>query len=120
VTSIPTVHARRVLEYDKVLAGVAAAARTAGGRVRVEALVPSADAAFVRAEQAIVAEARRALEDGAGPWPIDAADDSRELLQEARLPGSRLEPAALGRVAATLDAAVRLRAALATQRSAGR
>jgi DNA mismatch repair protein MutS2 len=112
----PDGHARRVLEYDKVLAAVAAEARTPGGEERVQARRPLSDAAVVREEQAAVQEVRRALDEGLAPWPLEVAADARLLLDQACLPGARLEPAELRRVADTLAGATRLRRLLDEQR----
>lgn len=111
----PDGHARRVLEFDKVLALVAEHAATAGARARIAALLPDAGEAVVAEAQATVAEAQRALESGIGPWAIEAADDARVLLEVAARPGSRLDPAELRRVAGTLAGIATLRRALDAQ-----
>ena len=98
-----------------MLAAVSDWARTSGGRQRVVALLPASEPERVHAEQETVAEVRRALDDGTAPWPLDAAEDGRLLLREARTPGARLEPAALARIATTLESAGRLRVALEAQ-----
>ena len=79
------------------------------------ALLPSADAAAVHAAQETVAESIRALEDHLAPWPVETAPDARELLEDARRPGARLEPAAFARIAATLETSTRLLRALEAQ-----
>src|SRR5262245_4256733 len=109
----PHGHARRVLEYDKVLAAVAGEARTAAGRARIEALLPSDDASRVAAEHATVSEARRALDEGFGPWSFDGVREGVDQhLQDATRGDAALDAGALRDVADALEAATRLRRTL--------
>jgi DNA mismatch repair protein MutS2 len=109
----PRGHARRVLEYDKVLAAVGARARTAAGRARIEALLPLDDAAGVAAEHATVTEARRALDEGFGPWSFEGVRAGVETrLQDAARADAALDAEALRDVADALDTATRLRRGL--------
>jgi len=111
----PRGHARRVLEFDKVLEMVATHARTPGGRERVLALVPQADPDTVRAEQETVREMQRALEERLAPWSFDGVADIRGLLRDAARPGTRLDPPELRQVADTLETAGRIRRGLDAQ-----
>ncbi len=110
----PSGHARHVLEFDKVLAAVAAEARTPGGRERVLDLVPLADVERVRDEHDTVREVRRAIDDGLAPWSFDGVADVRDLLRDAVRPGTRLDPGELRRIAETLETAGRIRRSLDT------
>jgi len=105
----PDGHARRVLEFSKVLELAASEARSAGGKARLLARVPAAEAERVRVEQELVQEARAGLDAGIGPWPLEGAHDVRPLLRQAELPGASLEAADLRRIADTLDVGRRLR-----------
>jgi DNA mismatch repair protein MutS2 len=105
----PDGHARRVLEFDKLLDRIAAEARSPGGRRLVQRLVPAVDPAEVRARQERIAEVRVAFDTGRAPWPLDGIHDLRPLLDVAERPGSRLEPLELRQAAETLRAASRLR-----------
>ena len=102
-------HARRVLEFERVLELVAAHAVTAGGRARVAALVPSAELETVQDEQILVSEATRAMDEGLETWPLDGTHAIDAALAAAARPGGRLDAIELRQVAATLDVAGRLR-----------
>ncbi|MFQ5598942.1 MAG: endonuclease MutS2 [Candidatus Krumholzibacteriia bacterium] len=105
----PDGHARRVLEFDKLLELAAAEARSPGGQSRLLARVPSTDPERVRAQQELVAEVRSALDAGVNSWPLDGIHDLHPLLHAAKRQGGSLEPLELRRVADTLHAAARMR-----------
>jgi DNA mismatch repair protein MutS2 len=111
----PSGHARRVLEFDKVLRAAAACARTDGGRQLVEGLLPSDDGDAVAAEHVVVGEVLRQLEAGASPWSFDGAPDIRAAVRDAVRPGAVLDAGDLRCVAATLEVAGRLRRGLDAQ-----
>jgi len=102
-------HARRVLEFERVLTVVAESAVTEGGRARVLELLPSADVELVRGEHRLVLEAVRALDEGLETWPLDGTHDVGAVLAAAARPGSRLDAIELRQVAETLAVAGRLR-----------
>src|SRR5262245_38902944 len=111
----PSGHARRVLEFDKVLRAVAAFARSEGGRRLVETLLPIDDDDAVATEHVVVGEVLRTLQEGASPWSFEGAVDIRAAVRDAVRPGAVLDAAELRRVAATLDVAGRLRHGLDAQ-----
>ncbi len=102
-------HARRVLEFERVLAVVAESAVTEGGREQVLDLLPSADVESVRAEHRLIQEAVRALDEGLETWPLDGTHDVAAALALASRPGGRLDALELRQVAETLAVAARLR-----------
>ena len=101
----------RVLEYDKIVVRLAGHAAFDVGRELALALRPSADAAEVRARQALTREARAFLDrrDGA---TLDGAQDVRAAVAGAAR-GRVLQPAELLGVRATLAVARRLKRAIA-------
>ncbi len=102
---------QRLLEYDKVIARLADHCAFTAGRALALALVPSADAAEVRARQARTAEARAFLDrrDGA---TLDGAADVRPVASAAAR-GRVLPAAELLAVRSTLATARRVKRALA-------
>lgn len=100
-------HARRVLEFDKVVALLAARALTAPGRELAEALRPAATPQEARARLADTGEARRLL-DREGEPPFEGVGDLRPVLGRAAR-GAAAEPAELLGLGRTLAAGRRLR-----------
>ena len=78
--------AGRLLEFDQVLARVAAYARTVLGRELVGALDPSADLLEVATRQQETTETRRYI-DGGGSLEFGPEQDIRELIHRALLGG---------------------------------
>ncbi len=78
--------AGRLLEFDQVLAQVAAHARTVLGREKVAALEPSADLLEVATRQQETTEARRYV-DGGGSLEFGPEQDISELIHRAVLGG---------------------------------
>ena len=104
----PDGHARRVLEFDKLLEFVAAEARSAGGRRLVLDTVPEIDAAQIQACHARLGEVRGAFDDGLQMWPLDGIHDLSTLVDVAER-GSTLGGGELREVAETLHTAQRMR-----------
>jgi DNA mismatch repair protein MutS2 len=104
-----------VLEFAAVLERVADRTQSAGGARCVRALVPSADAAWVRERHALLAEARLLLAPGEPPWPLQPIHDLHAALHEAARPGACLEAVELLQVGATLVTAARLQRVLQAQ-----
>src|SRR5712692_9133064 len=91
------------LEYDKIIARLAALCQTAQGRALALALTPSSEYGEVLHRQRLAAEARKLLE----MKPNTSLSDVREigaLVHQASL-GHTLEPAELLDVLATLSVA---------------
>lgn len=78
--------AGRMLEFDQVLAQVAAYARTDLGRARATGLEPSADLLEAATRQQETTEARRFIDDG-GTLEFGPEQDISELAHRARLGG---------------------------------
>ncbi|MBI2913939.1 MAG: Smr/MutS family protein [Chloroflexi bacterium] len=97
----------QTLEYDKIIARLAALCETAPGRTLAEALLPSPDYREVLHRQRLTAEARRLLEMKPG-LSLAAARDVRSLVHQAAL-GHVLEPTDLLNVHATLSLARSIR-----------
>lgn len=104
----PDGHARRVLEFDKLLDVVVREARTAGGREIILRTVPETDPQRIGERQARVREIRTAFEEGIHTWPLDGVHDLRALLAAAER-GSTLAALELRTIAETLQTGGRMR-----------
>ncbi len=110
----PDGHARRVLEFDKLIDLIVREARTPGGADLLRALVPSSERAEVARRQKLLGEVRGVLAEGVQAWPLDGVHDLRPWLDRARVAGSHLEPLELRRVAQTLAVCTSMRRFLDT------
>ena len=99
--------ALRLLEFDKVMQRLQAAAATSLGQQRARELRPVSELAEARRRQAETSQARRFLELGKTP-PFGGIGDVRDTLQRAAI-GSVLEPRQLVAVALLAAGARRLR-----------
>lgn len=82
------------LEWERLRERLAAAARSELGRAQVVALEPSADPAWIGQQQQRTSELREMLR-VAGTFDFRGLVDPRDLLDQARIEGSALEPAEL-------------------------
>jgi DNA mismatch repair protein MutS2 len=105
----PDGHARRVLEFDKLLAIFAAAAHTPGGAAQLRRLVPTDEIEAVQHRQSLLHETRQALIAGLRSWPLEGIGDLRSILARATVHGARLDPPELRQAAETLRGFARLR-----------
>ena len=102
---------RRVLEFDAVLERVASFAATPLGLDEVAALEPRIDADRLRGELAVLRETQRYI-DEQSRLVLGQLPDPRPVLEPLAVSGVALEPRALRDLAAVLEAAAGLRAAL--------
>lgn len=84
-------YAAAPLQWVALRERVAAGTRSALGRERVAALVPSADPAWIAEQQQRTGEMRRLVASGGG-FEFRGIFDPAELLDKARIEGSALEP----------------------------
>ncbi|MGE5549316.1 MAG: endonuclease MutS2 [Bacteroidota bacterium] len=103
----------RVLEYDKILAMLAAEASCALGQRLAETLRPDVDPARVSEKLAETSEARRAWEEGR--VPLGGLHDVTSEIERARV-GGVLAPEELLRVGSTLAGGRKLREFFAERR----
>jgi len=82
------------LEWERLRERMAASARSELGRIRVLALEPSADPAWIGQQQQRTAEMRRLIAVGS-TFDFRGILDPAQLLDQARIEGSALEPSEL-------------------------
>lgn len=82
------------LQWEALRERLAAGARSELGRARVQALEPSADAAWIGGQQQRTAEMRR-LVNSSATFDFRGLLDPAALLDQARIEGSALEPSEL-------------------------
>jgi len=109
-------HSLRVLEFPRIREILAGQATSEGGRRRVRALEPVADAAWVGHRLACVSEVRRVLEDS--DLPIHGLPDLRPVLEAVEPAGAVLPGERVARVARSLRVVRELKAYLHERREA--
>jgi DNA mismatch repair protein MutS2 len=103
--------ATRTLEFDRIVADVAALSLTPLGRVRLEAVKPVGDPQDVATLQRATTETVRFFEQNP-QFPLRAGQDLPEALTGLTVEGRPLEPLALRSLAEFIDSVDRARAAV--------
>jgi DNA mismatch repair protein MutS2 len=107
----PTMFATRTLEFDRIVADVAALSLTPLGRARLEAVRPSSDPREVAAAQQATSETVRFFEQNPA-FPLRAGQGLTEALAALAIEGRPLDPLALRTLAEFVDSVERARAGI--------
>jgi DNA mismatch repair protein MutS2 len=103
--------AARTLEFDRIVADVAALSLTPLGRARLEAVRPSSDPREVAAAQQATSETVRFFEQNPA-FPLRAGQGLTEALAALAIEGRPLDPLALRTLAEFVDSVERARAGI--------
>jgi DNA mismatch repair protein MutS2 len=113
----PDGHARRVLEFDKLVQRLAEGARTPGGRRRLQQWTPSGDVDEVRRRQKRCSELLLVVQAGAAPPDLSQVIDYRNAVQVGRRSQEALAATELRGIADTLHTASRVQGWLHTHQA---